>query len=116
MGDTLFYGLYPFIDVSSGGSVTGMIAAVDGVLARIDDDTKVIPGHGPLTDKAGLTEFGDMLRTVAKRVDAHLAAGDDVETVVAAKPTAEFDERWGQGFIKPDDWVRLVYAVMNKNR
>ncbi len=114
MGDNFFNGLYPFIDGDSGGSVEGMIAAVDGVLARIDDDTKIIPGHGPLSDKQGLAEFGTMLRTVAQRIRGQIDAGRGVEEIVASKPTAEFDARWGQGFIKPDDWVALVYAVMTR--
>ena len=115
MGDTFFNGMYPFIDGDSGGSVTGMIAAVESVLARIDDDTKIIPGHGQLSDKAGLLEFADMLRTVAGRIGPRIEAGESLEAVVAAKPTAEFDERWGHGFIKADDWVGLVYNVMSMN-
>lgn len=114
MGDNFFNGLYPFIDGDSGGSVEGMVAAVDGVLARIDDETKVIPGHGALSDKQGLAEFGTMLGTVARRIRAQIDAGRGVEEVVASKPTAEFDARWGQGFIKPDDWVALLYAVMTR--
>ncbi|NND37398.1 MAG: MBL fold metallo-hydrolase [Gammaproteobacteria bacterium] len=116
MGDTFFNGLYPFVDGDSGGSVIGMVAAVEGVLARIDDETKVIPGHGPLSDRAGLAEFAGMLRTVAGRIGQRIEAGDSLDAVVAAKPTAEYDERWGQGFIKPDDWVGLVYDVMSMNR
>lgn len=115
MGDTFFNGLYPFVDGASGGSVTGLVAAVDSVLPRIDDDTKVIPGHGPLSDKAGLADFADMLRTVAGRIRKLIEAGEGVDAVIAAKPTAEFDERWGQGFIKPDDWVALIYDVMSNN-
>lgn len=116
MGDTFFNGLYPFIDGDSGGSVAGMVAAIDGVLARIDADTKVMPGHGPLSDKQGLTEFRNMLNTVRERVQRHIDAGHTVEEAVAAKPTAEFDAQWGQGFIEPDDWVALVYGVMTRNR
>ena len=116
MGDTFFNGLYPFIDVESGGSMIGMIAAIDGVLARIDADTKVIPGHGPLSDRQGLAAFRDMLNTVAGRIQAHIDAGRGVEEVVAARPTAEFDAQWGQGFIEPDDWVSLVYRVMTHDK
>jgi len=116
MGDTFFNGLYPFIDVDSGGSITGMIAAVDGVLARIDADTKVIPGHGPLSDQQGLSAFRDMLNTVSGRIQGHIDAGSAVEDVVAARPTAEFDAHWGRGFIKPDDWVELVYRGMTRDQ
>lgn len=116
MGDNFFNGMYPFIDGDSGGSATGMVAAAEGVLARIDDETKVIPGHGPLSDKAGLAEFAAMLRTVAERIGERIEAGESLETVIAAKPTAEYDDRWGRGFIKSDDWVGLVYNVMSMNR
>jgi glyoxylase-like metal-dependent hydrolase (beta-lactamase superfamily II) len=116
MGDTFFNGMYPFIDGDSGGSVTGMVAAADAVLAQIDADTKVIPGHGPLSDRAGLQAFRDMLATVAERVGTQIEAGRTVEQVVASKPTAEFDAQWGRGFIKADDWVALVHAVMSRNR
>lgn len=108
MGDTYFNGFYPFIDASSGGSILGMIGAVDLVLARIDDKTQVIPGHGPLSNLSELRAFRDMLRTVADRVEVQMAKGASVEEIVASRPTAEFDGRWGNGFIKPDDWVRLV--------
>ncbi len=114
MGDNFFNGMYPFIDGDSGGSVKGMVAAVNHVLARIDDETKVIPGHGALSDRQGLAEFGAMLQTVEQRIRESIDAGRGLEEVVASKPTAEFDARWGQGFIKPDDWVALVYALMTR--
>ena len=112
MGDLYFNGLYPFIDFNSGGSIRGMIAAIDAALPDIDDSTKVIPGHGPLSDRAGLTRFRDMLNTVADRVQALMDAGKSTDEIIAAKPTAEFDETWGGGFIKPDQWVGLVCKGM----
>lgn len=112
MGDTYFNGFYPFIDFSSGGSIGGMIAAVDAVLPRINDATKVIPGHGPLSNVAELRQYRSMLQTVADRMDALIADGKSVDEIVAAKPTADFDAEWADGFIKPDDWVRLVYRGM----
>jgi len=115
MGDNFFNGLYPFIDADSGGSIVGMVAAIDGALAKIDDQTRVIPGHGPLSDKQGLRAFRDMLYTVAGHMREAIDAGRSVEAIVASKPTAEFDAVWGQGFIKPDDWVALVYGVMTRN-
>jgi len=115
MGDNFFNGLYPFIDADSGGSIVGMVAAIDTALARIDAETRVIPGHGPMSDKNGLRAFRDMLATVAGRMRTAIDVGRSVEEIVASKPTADFDANWGQGFIKPDDWVALVYGVMTRN-
>ena len=116
MGDNFFNGLYPFIDADSGGSIVGMVAAIDTALGRIDGETRVIPGHGPLSDKQGLRAFRDMLDTVAGRMRASIDAGRSVEEVVASKPTAEFDAELGPGFHQAaDDWVTLVYGVMTRN-
>ncbi|MGI9343566.1 MAG: MBL fold metallo-hydrolase [Gammaproteobacteria bacterium] len=115
MGDTFFNGLYPYIDEGSGGTVDGMIAAVDSVLAKVDANTAIMPGHGPLTDKQGLQKFRDMLATVAERIQAGIDAGESFDDILAQKPTAEFDAEWGQGFIKPDDWVKLVYGIMSSS-
>ena len=112
MGDTFFNGFYPFIDADSGGSVAGMIEAVDRVLPRIDAQTIIMPGHGPLTDRKGLMVYRDMLQTVADRIQAMIDEGQSQQDIVAAKPTAEFDEIWAGGFIKPDQWVELLYSIM----
>lgn len=67
MGDVYFAGMYPFVHVPGGGSIEGVIRTVDLVLERIDDKTKVIPGHGPLSNKAGLQAYRDMLVGVHER-------------------------------------------------
>ena len=102
MGDTFFNGFYPFIDNSSGGTLAGMVVAADAVLARIDDKTRVMPGHGPLASKSDLQAYRDMLATVRERVSKLVAAGKSQDEVLAAKPTADFDARWGGGFFKPN--------------
>ncbi|MCB9898163.1 MAG: MBL fold metallo-hydrolase [Planctomycetes bacterium] len=107
-GDTFFNGFYPFIDAGSGGGIDGMIAADDVLLGLADADSKIIPGHGPLGTKAELRAFRDMLATVAERVHGMLAAGKSKEQIVAAKPTADLDAEWGDGFMAPDDWVGIV--------
>jgi cyclase len=112
MGDTFFNGIYPFIDVSAGGRIDGMIAAADRVLAVADEKTRLIPGHGPLGSKADLQAYRDMLAQVRDRVARLKAEGSTVEEIVAAKPTTEFDPTWGGGFMKPDAWVGLVYESM----
>ena len=114
LGDTYFNGLYPYIDSERGGSIPGMIAAADHVLESIDEKTRVIPGHGQLSDRAGLAEFRNMLDTVATRIQRMIDDGKDLDQIVAAKPTADFDARFGQGLFQPDDWVRLVHGVMTR--
>jgi cyclase len=112
MGDTLFNGMYPFIDVSAGGRIDGMIAAADRVLKVADEKTRLIPGHGPLATKADLQAFRDMLSTVRDRIAKLKAEGKSKEEIVAAKPTADLDEKWGGGFMQADNWVGLVYESM----
>ncbi len=109
-GDAFFNGFYPFIDTDSGGSIAGMIAASRKLLELADDNTRIIPGHGPLADKADLQAYHDMLVTAQANIGALKKAGKSIEEIVAAKPTAELDDKWGDGFLKPDIWVRIVYA------
>jgi cyclase len=108
-GDTYFNGLYPFVDFSSGGDPEGMIAAIDSLLARIDDKTKIIPGHGPLSNRKELTAYREMLSTVVDRISTAIAAGKTVEQISAMKPTAEFDAEWGDGFLSPDQFVQILF-------
>jgi glyoxylase-like metal-dependent hydrolase (beta-lactamase superfamily II) len=110
MGDVYFNGIYPFIDASSGGSLEGTIAAVDRALQLMDEDTKVIPGHGPLADRSALESYQTMLATVHGRVDLMIDEGLSLEQIKAQKPTAEFDAEWGDGFISPDQWVELIHG------
>jgi len=111
LGDTFFNGLYPFIDTSTGGSPDGVIAAVDRVLAMADDATRLIPGHGPLGGKADLKAYRDMLATVSGRIKALAREGRKLDDVIAARPSAEFDERWGKGFMPPARFIEMIYAA-----
>jgi glyoxylase-like metal-dependent hydrolase (beta-lactamase superfamily II) len=109
VGDVFFNGSYPFIDTSSGGRVDGVIAAVDRVLAATTDRTRFIPGHGPLGTKADLKDYRDTLQTLRDRIAKLKAEGKARDAVIAAKPTADYDAKWGQGFMKPDVWTGLVF-------
>ena len=111
-GDTYFSGLYPFIDKSSGGSLDGMIASADRVLAIADEETKIIPGHGPLSNRAELAAWRGMLVDVRQRIGEALAAGKTLEEVQAMKPTARWDARYGKGFLGPDDFVAIAYSTL----
>lgn len=112
-GDIFFNGLYPFIDVSSGGSINGTITAAERILNLADDKTRIIPGHGPLSDKKGLAAYRDMLVTVRDRITAAIKDGKTLEQVQAMKPTADLDAVWGKGFLKPEQFVMIVYSSLD---
>lgn len=113
MGDIFFNGLYPFIDASSGGRVDGVLAAVDRGLAIAGSKTKIIPGHGPLTDRLGLIEYKQMLQGIRDRVAAAKRRGETLEQIQAARPTARWDEQWGGGFLPPDAFVAIVFDALD---
>ena len=111
-GDNFFNGRYPLVDFSSGGTLEGMIATVDAILEIAGETTKIIPGHGLLSNRAELEVYRDMLATVHERLGAMIEAGMDRDAVVAAKPTSDLDDVWGQGFLQPDTWVGIIYDAL----
>lgn len=112
-GDLFTYGQYPFIDVSSGGSVDGMITAAKRLLSMVDADTKLIPGHGPLGNRSKLREFHDMLVTIRDRIVSAVEAGRSLNDIVLAEPAREFDAEWGHKFLSSEQFVRLVHSSLN---
>lgn len=108
-GDVFFNGFYPFIDVAHGGTTNGTIAAMDAILAMADESTRIIPGHGPLGDVAAAKAFRDMLVTVRDRVRGLIDRGKSRDDVIAARPSADLDAEWGDGFLPPDVFVGAVY-------
>ena len=113
-GDVYFSETYPFIDVSSGGSIDGTIAAVDTILAIAGENTRIMPGHGRLSNRAELAAYGDMLRGARDAVAAAIRQGKTVDQVVAAKPTAKWDAQWGGGFIDPERFVRGLFSDLSR--
>ncbi len=109
VGDTWFNGFYPFIDYSTGGSINGMIEAANRNVAETTTKTIIIPGHGPIGTRAELVEYRDMLVSARDRVAAIKRQGKTLPEVVAAKPLAPLDAKWGGGFMKPEAFVGLVY-------
>ncbi len=107
MGDLFFKDGFPFVDLGSGGSVAGYVAATDAVLARVDDSTVVVPGHGSLANKADLQRYRDMLATTSAAVQARLASGESVDSIVAAGLGEEW-ESWGGGFINEAQWISFI--------
>lgn len=112
LGDICFNGMYPFFDVNAGGSLDGLVQALDQALALAGDKTRIIPGHGPLTDAAGLRTYRNTLATVRDRVRGLVQQGKSRAEVIADKPTREFDAQWGQSWLDADTWVGLIYDGM----
>ena len=101
-GDVLFHSLFPYIDLDNGGSVAGYLAAQREILAVADDDTQIIPGHGQLTDKAGMAADHAMLSAAYQRIKALVAEGKSDEEILASKPLADYDADFTWGFINAD--------------
>ena len=112
MGDLFFNGMYPYIDPSTGGTITGMIAAADKILSLAGNDTRIVAGHGRLGNKADLTKFRDMLVTSRHRVEKLKSAGKSAQEAVGEKPFADLDPVWGNGIINGDQWVQVVYLTL----
>jgi glyoxylase-like metal-dependent hydrolase (beta-lactamase superfamily II) len=113
MGDLYFEGLYPYIGIYSGGSINGMIKAINQILPMIDEKTKVVPGHGPLSNKAQLQTYVSMLTAIRDNISRFMQKGKTMEEVIAAKPTRAFDEKWGKGFLSPDQFTKIVYMDLS---
>lgn len=116
MGDNFFNGFYPVIDLASGGSINGMINAVNFVIDNkvVDENTKIIPGHGPLGNLGELKLFAKMLTGIRNNVIALVKEGKSLNEVLEAKPSAKYDEKWGKGFIKPDSFIKTVYTDLSR--
>jgi glyoxylase-like metal-dependent hydrolase (beta-lactamase superfamily II) len=109
MGDIWFHHWYPFIDLDAGGSMQGTLKGVELALALADDETKIIPGHGKLGNKADLLEYRDFLVKATANVQTLMDQGLSLEEIVAAKPNAEWDDAFGNIFITPEQFVVFIY-------
>jgi glyoxylase-like metal-dependent hydrolase (beta-lactamase superfamily II) len=116
LGDT-FTRNYPNLDWANGGTMDGMIAANERYLKAANDATKVVPGHGPLATKANIQEFHDMMVTARDRVKKLYDEGKTEEQVLALKPLADLDAKWGgaQGLSTPATFLRNVYNSMRNH-
>jgi cyclase len=112
MGDTFFLNTYPFIDTSTGGSVNGIIAAADRVLAMCTPQTIVIPGHGAAANCGDLRTYRNVVATVRDRVRAEMQKGRTLDQIKAAGLSKEFDAQWGVGFVPPDRFIELVHRSL----
>lgn len=112
-GDIFFNGFYPFIDTENGGSLAGTIAAVQKLIDTTDDNTKIIPGHGPLAGRADLIAYQEMLTSADTSLRDLKKAGKTVEQAITANPLADYDTEWSDGLFTSEKWIGLIYASVN---
>jgi glyoxylase-like metal-dependent hydrolase (beta-lactamase superfamily II) len=114
MGDTFFHKVtFPFVDLSSGGSIDGMIAAANRGIGIANASTRIIPGHGPVASRADLVAYRNMLVDVRTKVAAGIAAQRTLAQIKASAPAAAYG--MPDGFMKPDQFVEAVYNSLSKN-
>jgi cyclase len=112
IGDIFSNAFYPIIDLTSGGSIDGLILSVDRILAQTDEQTTIIPGHGPVATRADLQAYRDMLVQVRQRIKVLITAGKTMDEVVAAGPTKDFDAKWGRGYVSPEVFTKIVFSSL----
>ena len=112
MGDHFFKDRFPFVDIASGGNAVGMMRNVGQVLDRVDDDTRIIPGHGALASKADLGRYHAMLQETISMVTSKRSAGKTLEQIQAEGVPDEYEE-WGTGFINAERWLESVYRSVS---
>lgn len=112
LGDIWFNGMYPFIDEGTGGNIDGMIAGSKQGLALADSATKIVPGHGPLGTRDELAAYHEMLSAVREKVAGLKKQGLSEQEALGKKPTAEFDAKWGKGFMAADVFAGIVYRTV----
>jgi cyclase len=113
-GDTFTNGRYPNIDFANGGNIKGMIAATDAYLKLANARTKIVPGHGPLADRAALIEYRAMLISAHDRMAKLVKEGKSEDDVVMAKPFADFDAKWAPTELASKNFIRVVYHSLEK--
>ncbi len=109
MGDMYFNTLYPYVDLDAGGSIQGMVHAADLALSLADDSTRIIPGHGPLGMTEDLRTYRDYLIKASANVQALIDEDKNLQEIIAAEPTAEWDEELGKTWITPPQFVTFIY-------
>ena len=110
-GDVFVSAGFPFVDLSSGGSIDGIIRATERIMVTTNAQTKIIPGHGPLTDRGRVKEYHDMLYVLRDRMRKEIAAKHTIEQVLASKITAEYDAAWPAN---RERFLRILYQEMSK--
>jgi cyclase len=114
-GDVMFNGLFPFIDLDSGGSVAGYIAAQEDMLSLAGPETRIIPGHGPIANKVDLQASRDMLVDARDRVQSLINEGRSEDEVVAANPLAAYHDDWNWQFITTERMTRTLFRGLTQD-
>ncbi|MCB0667789.1 MAG: MBL fold metallo-hydrolase [Saprospiraceae bacterium] len=115
MGDTYFNGRYPFIDLSSGGSIDGVISATEKALFVAGENTKIIPGHGALSNRNELKQYQDVLKNFRQSVKELIDQGKSLEEIKLLRPGKNSDAEYGTGFISPERFVEIVFESLTAN-
>ncbi len=113
-GDVLFNGIYPYIDLGSGGSVSGYIAAMEKLASLCDDSTRIISGHGPAGNKAAVRKSLKMVQSAQDSVAALVKQGKSLEEVKEANPLAKFDDEWSWAFINTERFTEILYNDLSQ--
>jgi cyclase len=115
-GDLVFNGFYPVIDYSTKGWIGGQAAGAQKIADLAKDDTKIIPGHGPLADRKAVQAFADMLKSIHEQLVPAMEQGMTVAEVVSMKPTRNFDEKWGKGMFTGDQFAEIAYKGLLRHQ
>ena len=108
-GDIVTFGRYPNIDFVYGGHIDLMIEATDAFIAMADEDTVIVPGHGPVGDRETLVEYREMLATSRDRVKALMDEGRSLDEIIAARPNADYDQAMNVEERRIENWIRVIY-------
>ncbi|MDQ4074371.1 MAG: MBL fold metallo-hydrolase [Thermoproteota archaeon] len=115
VGDDFNDKSYPLIDISSGGSIDGLISSLQTISSIIDDETKVVSGHSEISNKTKVNELANMLKDVRQNVSQMIEDGRSLEEIIASQPTSKYDEIYhDHSVLKPEDFVTIVYQSLTK--
>ena len=114
-GDVMFNGMFPFIDLDSGGSLDGYLAAQEDILSLAGPKTRIIPGHGPLASKADLQAAHDMLADARDRISSLVEDGKTLDEIMAANPLASYHDKWNWDFITTERMTQTIHRALTQN-
>ncbi|MDF2738123.1 MAG: Beta-lactamase domain protein [Nitrososphaeraceae archaeon] len=115
VGDDFNDKSYPFIDLSSGGSIDGLISSLQTTSSIIDDETKVVSGHSEISNKTKVNDFTNMLKDVREKISQMIEDGKSLEEIIASQPTSKYDEiYYDHTRFQPEDFVTFIYQSLTK--